>query len=155
MLTKSSVFPEGKTKIFSMLGDIKTLQYVAYPFAVFIPIDKTESSSWDEGGVYKFKFKLFGVIPFGIHTISVVEFGEKTYRIYTNESSTHVPIWNHKILLSQKNENSTEYTDEVEINAGWKTPFVYLWARCFYSHRQRKWIKLLQAGKTQHKEGQP
>ena len=33
-------------------------------------------------------------------------------------------------------------TDEVEIQAGWKTVFIWLWARAFYTHRQRKWIKL-------------
>ena len=36
-----------------------------------------------------------------------------------------------------------KYTDIVEIDAGWKTVFVYLWAVCFYMHRQKKWIKLL------------
>ena len=27
--------------------------------------------------------------------------------------------------------------------AGWKTLLVYLWANCFYAHRQRKWKRLL------------
>lgn len=40
-------------------------------------------------------------------------------------------------------ENTTQYTDEVEINAGWKTIFVYMWANAFYAHRQRKWKRLL------------
>ena len=34
-------------------------------------------------------------------------------------------------------------TDRVEIHAGWKTVFVWLWANAFYAHRQRKWIRLL------------
>lgn len=29
------------------------------------------------------------------------------------------------------------------IHAGWKTVFVWLWAKMFYAHRQRKWIRLL------------
>ena len=37
----------------------------------------------------------------------------------------------------------TKYTDKVEILAGWKTPFIWLWANAFYAHRQRKWITLL------------
>lgn len=40
-------------------------------------------------------------------------------------------------------DGSTEYSDEVEIGAEWKTGFVWLWARCFYAHSQTKWIKLL------------
>ena len=33
--------------------------------------------------------------------------------------------------------------DRVEIHAGWKTFFVWLWAEAFYAHRQKKWIRLL------------
>lgn len=45
--------------------------------------------------------------------------------------------------LEKLDENTTGYTDIVEIDAGWKTVLVYLWAVCFYKHRQKKWIKLL------------
>ncbi len=43
-------------------------------------------------------------------------------------------------------ENHTKYTDQVEIQAGWKTPFIWLWANAFYTHRQRKWFRLLKEG---------
>lgn len=142
-LTKTSIFHANEGTVFAMLRDIKTLQTVAYPLATFSALDKNKALVWNEGSVFQFKFKLFDTIPFGIHTINVVEFNEKSYRIYTNESNTHVPIWNHRIILSPIDESRVKYTDEVEINAGWKTPFVYLWAKCFYSHRQRKWIELL------------
>lgn len=39
--------------------------------------------------------------------------------------------------------NGTKYTDIVDTDAGWKTVFVYLWAVRFYSHRQKKRIKML------------
>ena len=64
--------------------------------------------------------------------------------IFTNETNTHVPVWNHEIVLESVDENNTKYTDIVAIEAGWKTVFVYLWAICFYTHRQRKWKKLLE-----------
>lgn len=57
--------------------------------------------------------------------------------IYTNESNTHVPVWNHKILIEKIDDNHANYTDIVDIDAGWKTVFIYLWAVCFYSHRQK------------------
>lgn len=63
-----------------------------------------------------YQFKLFGLIPFGIHTIKVIRFGLEE-GIFTKESNQHVPVW--------------------------KTVFVYLWAVCFDSHRQKKWIKML------------
>lgn len=55
----------------------------------------------------------------------------------------HVPVWNHQIILREIERDRTEYIDEVELYAGWKTPFVYLWAKYFYAHRQKKWLKLL------------
>ena len=137
---KTSIFPASREKVFSLLKQLETLQFIASPYASFTSIDDNKEFVWQEGMVFKFKFKLFGIIPYGIHTINVIKFDNE---IYTNESNTHVPIWNHRITLKECNDGKTEYTDEVEIGAGWKTLFIYLWAKCFYSHRQKKWIKLL------------
>lgn len=144
MLTvkKSSVFPAAKDEIFRRLQKLKTLQYIAHPYATFKSVDDTEELTWQEDSAFAFHFKLFALIPFGVHTIKVIQFDiEKG--IYTQEGNKHVPVWNHKIILEKINENTTKYTDIVEIQAGWKTLFVYLWANCFYTHRQRKWKRLL------------
>ena len=144
MLTvkKSSVFPAAKDEIFRRLQKLKTLQYIAHPYATFKSVDDTEELTWQEDSAFAFHFKLFALIPFGVHTIKVMQFDiEKV--IYTQEGNKHVPVWNHKIILEKIDENTTKYTDIVEIQAGWKTLFVYLWANCFYAHRQRKWKRLL------------
>ena len=144
MLTvkKSSVFPAAKDEIFRRLQKLKTLQYIAHPYATFKSVDDTEELTWQEDSAFAFHFKLFALIPFGVHTIKVIQFDiEKG--IYTQEGNKHVPVWNHKIILEKINENTTKYTDIVEIQAGWKTLLVYLWANCFYAHRQRKWKRLL------------
>jgi len=62
-----------------------------------------------------------------------------------------VPVGNHTIRLERIDSGHTRYTDEVEIGAGWKTPFVCLWAKLFYAHRQRKWVRLLEAASKQAK----
>lgn len=144
MLTvkKSSVFPAAKDEIFRRLQKLKTLQYIAHPYATFKSVDDTEELTWQEDSAFAFHFKLFALIPFGVHTIKVIQFDiEKG--IYTQEGNKHVPVWNHKIILEKIDENTTKYTDIVEIQAGWKTIFVYLWANSFYAHRQRKWKRLL------------
>lgn len=84
----------------------------------------------------------FGFIPFGTHTINVIRFGSDE-GIYTHEGNEHVPTWNHEIILEELSGNKCRYTDKVDIDAGWKTIFIWIWANFFYSHRQRKWIKLL------------
>lgn len=141
-VTKTSIFETNKSEMFKKLQEFKTLQYIAYPFATFEATDRNNDLVWEAGKEFAFHFKLFGLIPFGIHRICVVRFDEDE-GIYTKEGNKHVPIWNHEILLETLDEDHVRYTDRVEICAGWKTPFVFLWAYLFYSHRQRKWKKLL------------
>ena len=144
MLTvkKSSVFPAPMGDVFSKLQRLETLQHIAYPYATFEPVNGKKELIWEKDTVAGFEFKLFGIIPFGIHTIKVIRFSLEE-GIFTEETNVHVPIWNPEIVLEKIDENTTKYTDIVEIEAGWKTVFVYIWAVCFYTHRQRMWKRLL------------
>lgn len=141
---RTSVFPAECHEVFKKLQRLDTLQEVAWPYATFSPADGVTRGTWEEGATSSYRFRLFGLIPFGTHTIHVVRFDEAG-GIYTQEGNEHVPVWNHEITLRELPGGSCEYTDRVEIGAGWKTLPVYLWARCFYAHRQRKWIKMLEA----------
>jgi len=88
-----------------------------------------------------FRFKLFDFIPYGTHTIHIIRFDPDG--VSSREGNEHVPVWNHDISLIPIDQEQTRYTDRVEIRAGWKTVFIWLWANAFYAHRQRKWIALL------------
>ena len=136
----SSRFPATLDEIWEKLQNISTLQYITAPFASFKPLTD-QPFIWSEGNTFKFRLKV-GILPIGIHTINVVAFDKETLTIYTNESNKHVPVWNHRIILDGQ-DSTTVYTDEVEIYAGWKTPFIVLWSKVFYRHRQRRWLKLL------------
>ncbi len=143
----TTLLQAGKSEVFRRLQKLETLQYIAAPYATFIPLESNQDIEWEEGSTFYFRFYLFGIIPFGVHTIHVLYSGEDT-GISTEEHNNHVPIWNHRIYLESINQETTRYTDEVEIGAGWKTPFVALWAKAFYAHRQRKWRKLLSETKS-------
>jgi len=138
----SSILPAPADVIWDKLGNIETLRYIAAPYAYFTPEDKA-GMIWREGETARFYLKLFGFLSFGIHTINVVQFDKNTYSIYTNEHNKSVPVWNHRIILEKTDDGRTQYTDEVEICAGWKTVCVYWWSVLFYKHRQRKWLQLL------------
>lgn len=138
---KTSVFSAKQSNIFGLLQRFDTLAYIAKPYAIFKNIDGQTELVWEVGKSFSFDFKMFGFISLGVHIINVKEFNIDN--IYTNEGNPFCPIWNHRIILKEIAGRKTEYTDEVEIEAGWKTPFIYLWAKAFYSHRQKKWIKLL------------
>ena len=104
--------------------------------------------TWMVGSTSSYRFRLFGVIPFGTHTIHIVRFNPEGIR--SREANEHVPVWNHDIIIAPVDANHTEYTDRVEIRAGWKTAFIWVWGNAFYAHRQRKWIRLLRDGNGCH-----
>ena len=143
IVQKTSVFPAGRDAVFQKLQKLETLQYIAWPFVTFEPVDNAVPT-WTVGGTFSYRFRLFGVIPFGTHTIHIVQFDQEGIR--SREANEHVPVWNHDIIMEPVDANHTEYTDRVEIRAGWKTAFIWVWANAFYAHRQRRWIRLLRDG---------
>lgn len=140
IVTKSSVFPASRDAVFEKLQRLETLQTIAKPYATFEPVGAAEQI-WTVGGTSAYRFRLFGVIPFGTHTIHIVRFDPEG--VSSREGNEHVPVWNHDITMIPLDGNHTKYTDRVEIRAGRKTPFIWLWANAFYAYRQRKWIRLL------------
>ncbi len=52
-------------------------------------------------------------------------------------------VWNHIINFHAIDEQTIEYTDEIEIKAGILTLSIWLFSQVFYRHRQNKWKKLL------------
>jgi len=145
IVQKTSVFPASRDVIFQKLQQLKTLQYIARPYATFEPVGDVVYT-WTVGSTSSYRFRLFGVIPFGTHTIHIVRFDPD--QVSSREGNEHVPVWNHDIMMEQIDKARTRYTDHVEIKAGWKTIFIWLWAKAFYAHRQRKWIRLLKEACT-------
>ena len=151
IVRKSSGFPASRGVIFEKLQKLETLQYIAKPYASFEPVGVTESL-WTVGSTSAHRFRLFGLIPFGTHTIHIIRFDPEG--VSSHEGNEHVPVWNHDITMIPLDGHHTKYTDRVEIRAGWKTAFVWLWANAFYAHRQRKWIRLLkEKGTTEISSG--
>lgn len=140
IVKRTTVLPVSRAVVFQKLQQPETLQYIARPFVTFEPVDEPVQE-WTAGSTSVYRFRLFGVIPFCTHTIHIVRFDLNG--VSSREKNEHVPVWNHEIRLTVLDGSRTEYTDRVEIKAGWKTLFIWLWAKAFYAHRQRKWVKLL------------
>lgn len=122
IVRKTSVFPARREEVFENLQRLDTLQYIAAPYASFTPLNGDADMVWRVGSTSSYRFKLFDVIPFGTHTIRIERFDVDG--IQSRERNEHVPVWDHKITL-RDNNGQTDYTDEVEIKAGWKTPLTY------------------------------
>ena len=146
IVEKTSIFPASRDTVLEELKKLETLQYIARPYATFEPVINT-GNVWKVGVTSSYRFKLFGFIPFGTHHIHIIRMGNSG--ISSMEGNEHVRVWNHDIYLTALDDTHTKYTDKVTIRAGWKTPFIWLWASAFYAHRQRKWITLLERHKEQ------
>ena len=95
IVIKTSIFPASKDEVFNKLQKLKLLQYIAWPYATFTPVGE-KISVWRARTSSVYKFKLFGIIPFGTHKINVIKF-DKDDGIYTHEGNEYVPTWNHSL----------------------------------------------------------
>ena len=99
-IAMTTLLQAGKSEVFQRLQKLETLQHVAAPYATFIPIDGNQEILWRKGSTFSFRFYLFGIVSFGIHTIHVLSCDEES-GISTEERNKHVPVWNHGFILSQ------------------------------------------------------
>ncbi|MDR0347314.1 MAG: hypothetical protein LBH56_02955, partial [Coriobacteriales bacterium] len=113
------------------------------PYATFVPIG--EDFEFSEGKEIDVRLRVFGFLDLGLHHIRIWKFDEEAGEILSNEYDKVVPVWNHRIVVKESGESESFYTDEVEIEAGWRTPMIALWSRAFYRHRQRRWRKIANA----------
>jgi hypothetical protein len=124
------------------------LHYIAHPIIKFEPIAPSSfPERWSQGD-YVSRLKLFGVIPLGEQTIGIrldpTRQQENThYELLDDGHSQLIPKWRHLIRVERDGNDQTLYTDELELQAGLLTPLVWLFALGFYSHRQRRWRKLV------------
>ena len=131
-------------KLWEKLQKISSLTYVASPILVFRPRGgKALPEKWEMGKKYALSLYAFGFIPLGKHDIAVRKIDAAGKEIATNESSSLARTWDHVIRVEKISEDAVKYTDEVEIEAGLLTMFIWLFAHIFYRHRQRKWKVLL------------
>ena len=94
IVQKSALFQASKETVFRKLQQLETLQRIAKPYASFEPIGEVVST-WAVGSTSAYRFRLFGVIPFGTHTIHILRFDPDG--VSSHEGNEHVPVWNHEI----------------------------------------------------------
>lgn len=122
----------------------KSLQFVASPLVSFEPLlEGALAGEWQVGVPYPLKLYFLKVIPLGRHTIQLLRIDKETNTIVSQESGRLARVWNHTISFREVAPGVVSYSDEIEIQAGWLTPAIWLFAQLFYRHRQRRWRLLL------------
>lgn len=124
------------------------LEHIAWPLIRFTYRDpRSPPRAWAPGR-YRVGMWSFGVIPLGGQWVGI-EYPEGATVIdgravlRDNGSGTLISTWDHWILLEGLGGGQTRYTDRLDVEAGVLTPFVWLFARIFYGHRQRRWRRLV------------
>jgi hypothetical protein len=121
-----------------------SLQYVASPILYFSPVNDTDlNSNWEINREYNLRLYFLKFIPLGFHRIIVKKIDISTNEIISKEYGLLAKVWNHTIKFNSINPDQIEYTDIIEIKAGFLTAFIWMFSHFFYRHRQRKWKLLL------------
>jgi hypothetical protein len=122
------------------------LNYVASPLIRFRPtLPARWPDQWADGGEYRAMLLQFGFIPMGWQIIrtSIVSAQEDRYVLRDRGQGLLAKHWDHTITLQKSSDTTTLYSDKVDIQASWLTPFVVGFAHIFYRWRQRRWHRLI------------
>jgi hypothetical protein len=95
-----------------------------------------------EGLEIETRLVFFHLIPGWRHRLRIVRVDKRRLELASEEAGGIVRRWNHRIRLARDTEQSCRYTDEIEVQAGMLTPFVWAYAHLFYRYRQRRWRRL-------------
>lgn len=134
-----------KERVWQEVQTVRLLAYIAAPIVVFEPLQPTcFPEIWAEA-CYQVRMKLFGWFSFGSHwiVISKPQTATGAFQLWDNGYGDMISKWDHRIIIQDEPNGKTRYSDDVEIEAGLLTPFVWLFSQAFYRHRQRQWQKLV------------
>ncbi len=142
----SSVIATAADRMWEELQKPASLLFVASPILIFKPLNGTELSGiWQLDRLYKLRLSAFGIIPLGRHSIIVKTIDPEKKEIFTNEGGALTRTWNHYLHVEKIDDRTVRYTDQIDIEAGVLTIFIWMFAHAFYRHRQRRWRILLNA----------
>lgn len=120
------------------------LLHVSAPILRFKPIEPLALPDNWEDGEYRLSMRFLGILPLGrqIVGLETQPMRGDIWSVRDNGRGWLISRWDHWIEVSPEGEG-TRYTDRVTVEAGVLTPFVALFARIFYAHRQRRWRQLV------------
>ena len=97
---------------------------------------------FQEGQVIETKLLFFNLVPGWEHRSRVIRIDHENMEIASQEEGGVVRRWNHRKWIEDKTEWSCLYTDEIDIDAGVLTCFIWMYAHVFYRYRQRRMRQL-------------
>lgn len=132
------------------LRTARLLRHITWPILIFRPLDPPQLPDQWEARSYWVSLWVLGILPFGRHAIVIsIPAQDEAQGFYQIRDAGHgklVAKWDHWITLAAGPDQTTRYRDEVEVQAGLLTPFIWLFAQVFYRYRQWRWRGLVKGG---------
>jgi len=138
----ASTFKVSADQVWDTLQKASTLEFVARGVISYKNVANFPEY-WQVGTRINVLPVLFRVLPQGDYWVEFVEIDQANMVIKTQEESPSIKLWNHTMVVRPVSDFVCEYTDIIEIDAGRKTALVAGFARFFYRHRHKRWLKLL------------
>ena len=119
-----------------------TFLYITWGFLGF-----AGNKAWPErffpGQEIHTRLIFFHILPTWRHVLRVVRMEDRLMELYSNEQGGFIRTWNHLIKIEHESDGRCRYMDRIEIDAGWMTLGVWLYAHVFYQYRQYRWKRLI------------
>jgi len=124
----------------------KTLQKPSHLARISSPVTGVSISpadrEWRVNKTYHLNIRMFSFLPWGLQEVCFTRIDPQTFRMETSEKGGPIKFWRHEMQLQPESESGCLYTDRIELEAGFLTLPLGLFARFLYGHRQRKWQRL-------------
>lgn len=137
----SHVYEHPPQDVWRVATDLDCLKEAVRSLLVF---EGMPSGAILEGQVLDVTVSMFGLLPAQPYRMEILEFDTKALRFKSREFGMGVQHWQHSLQVV-KHAKGAELIDEVEIEAGWRTPLIAAWARYMYKRRHNPRLKMLAA----------
>ena len=152
----STHLPLAPAALWELVMRPAVLEAVSAPLLRFAPRNGPFPATWAEGE-YQMGVKLFGLVPLDDQIVGI------EYRACDPQAGRYalrdngracardggpgglIRRWDHLMLVEPEGTGS-RYTDRVEVEAGALTPLAATFARILYTHRQKRWRRMLADG---------
>jgi hypothetical protein len=133
-----TTLPATADRVWSLTRRGDTLTYIARGLVSFGGPEGLPEQ-FIEGSAVDVRILFFGFIPAWRHHLAIRSIDDARRELLSNEHGGLVRVWNHLIRVEPLDNERCRYTDDLEIQAGFFTPLVWLYAHVFYRYRQRRW----------------
>ena len=127
MTEAASELPISAKAAWALVNRTSVQLYLSRGFFSYVGGDKLPPHRAEgfEGGL---RLKLFGLIPLWIHHQRFSRVDTEQLEILVEERGAPYGRWDHHMSIDELEPDRCRYVDQIEIDAGWRTPVVWLFA---------------------------